>query len=260
MTVRREPLEWYVAKLRSGETFTSLLWGDGEFKVASRSVTGRSMQNDELVTPELEDETRASLLVPGDDIVRGTEPFLIEPWTYGGRDVASVRQIAAEAQSVLDEVKPPPFDWFDGTIWDTAARDGCLGPLIQILSKRDTCLVGCNDLQFAAPFTRTACASVPERNAAGQLAGIEARVHSNVTAARKFSDLPWVFVVCTGLGAIPLIMRLRKHFPGATFLDLGSTFDVFAKIGPERGWRQELYADEAKWKALINKNLQGAAG
>ena len=88
-----------------------------------------------------------------------------------------------------------------------------------------------------------------ETNACAELTRLESEMMG------QLEDGP--VVVCMGIGAIPLIMRLRKHYRDGTYLDLGSTFDVFARLGAERGWRKELYADEAKWKAVVDKNLEG---
>ena len=248
--IRREPLSFYVNKLERREPFSSLLYGDGEFLVASRRRTGRTMQGDELVTPALEDELRQSFAVTGGPpIYRGTDPFLADPDSYGGRDIESVRQ---SARALTESIPPglPPFDWYDGTVWDSAVRDGELGPLIRGLNRRRVAVVGNARLVKALPFTNWGGSVVPETNACANLDQLTEELSSTV------EDFP--LVVCMGVGAIPLIMRLRKINPFGTYLDLGSTFDVFARIGVERGWRQELYADEAKWRAMVNKNLEGA--
>ncbi len=248
----KHPLSWYVAKLEEGFPFASLLYGDGEFLVASRDRTGLMMQNGEVVTKQLEYEMRASLVRQDPRIIRATDPSILDWRDYGGRDVASVRAISERIERLLTEVEYAG-EWVDGTVWDEAVQAGELGPLLRVLSKRLVMLVGNRQLAVAEVAKRWWFMKVPSLNACADLDHLEPRL----VRAWKPSE-PVVFLVCMGLGAIPLIMRLLDRFPNATFLDLGSTFDVFAGIGGERGWRAELYADPEKLKALIDKNLGGA--
>lgn len=246
---RRLPLSWYVDKLERRESFTSLLYGDGEFVAMSGAVTGQRYTNyRELVTPQLVQELRDSLLDPDPSIVRGTDLFLAYPETYGGRDVEAVTAVNRRMRQVMTDEQIGRM--VDGTVWDVAVREGQLGPLIKVLRDRCITLVGNYKLfvEFKAlkPWMTVAA---EERNAAGHLDWLE-----QTLAATEGCDC---FVVCMGLGAIPLIMRLRRRFPQATFLDLGSTFDVFVGLGAERGWRRELYSDKAAWQACVNKNLEG---
>jgi len=240
--IHREGLSFYLDKLRSGEPFSSYLWGDGEFAVAARQRTGRTMQNGEVVTIQLEDELRAALAIDEPNVLHATDPFLAEPWTYAGNDKHSVNSIAA--------MVPPHRDWYDGTIWDTASREGTLGPLLKVLNERKVVFIGNNALLKARPFEYGVWIRVPDTNACSH----------NFEPPFKWdcfqNDL--VFVACMGISAIPTLARIRRLRPGCTFLDLGSTFDVFAKIGAERGWRQELYRDEQRWQELIAKHREGA--
>lgn len=242
MILYKHPVSWYVDKLERKEPFTSLLWGDGEFQVATRRKTGKYMQNGELVTTQLEDEVR-SALVEAPNVYHGTDPSIAQPWTYGGRDISSVEEMHRCMLAVAVHVK----EWYDGTVWDTAAQQGELGPLIKVLSGRETMLVANKAMQTAIPFRTLGGAVVPDRDAASSLD----RIAAGMTVAEGA-----VVVVCCGVSAIPLILRLRRQQPRATYLDLGSTFDVFAKIGAERGWRSELYSDQDKYNALITKHMQ----
>lgn len=270
MTVTRHELDWYVARLERGEPTVSLLYGDGEFTAASRDRVGCRLQNDEVATESLCSELRRSLLPrhDGPDLVRASDPFVLDWTTYGGRDVAFVRDVSERAQGVLREVRPaggfihkvvggarepdPGIDWADGRVWDEAVRDGRLGPLVRWLRANEVLVVGCEVLSGPSPVwgPRTHFVSVPPSDAA-------ARLDETWDAVRKRGRFA-AWVLCCGLSAVPLAMRLRKGFPGATVLDLGSTFDVFYGLGAERGWRQELYADPRALAECVRKNLEGA--
>ena len=246
------PLSWYVGKLERGKPFTSLLYGDGEFMVADGQHIGQTLAFGEVVTEQLSREMRASLTVVGDDIIRGTDPNLINYMDYGGRDIDSFRPVGKRVNALLAKVAPN-LDWVDGVMWDVASREGKLGPLLRVLRKRLTVFVGNVKL---LPFTEEYLGwgtAVPDENAAKWLDGFESML---VQWSGENVHHP-VFVLCMGLGAIPLAMRLRKSVPGCTVLDLGSIFDVFAGIGEQRGWRAEMYADPVAWQECIRKNLEG---
>lgn len=243
------PLSWYVSKLEKGEPFSSLVYGDGEFRVMSGKLTGHLYTAyRERVTAQLVSELNASLDDPDPTIIRGSDPCVLDWRTYQGRDVDVVREASECAQAALGGRQ---LEWVDGCVWDVAVREGQLGPLIRALRGRKLAQVSNYKLfvewKGLQPHFTVATAG---HDAASGLDWLERALVEHA------GDCD-CFVVCMGLGAIPLIMRLRKQMPQATFLDLGSTFDVFAGLGAERGWRRELYADPAKLKACIDANLAG---
>src|SRR5438874_2209970 len=100
MAVARYPLSWYVEKLEQNKPFTYLSYGDGEWLVALRERTGRTMQNGEVVTKQLEDEMLESLC-PNSSVIRGTDPFLIDYETYQGGDKESIHAIGKKINNLL---------------------------------------------------------------------------------------------------------------------------------------------------------------
>ena len=248
--IARHPLSWYVAKLERGEPFTSLLYGDGEFMVADGEHIGKTLAFGEVVTEQLHREMVASLLEPGEDIIRGTDPNLINYMDYGGRDIDTFRPVGRRVNALLAKVAPN-LDWVDGVMWDVASREGGLGSLLKALQERWTITVG-NEKLMGFADRIGGFLPVLSENACSQLTILEANLIGRIGNISK----P-VLVFCMGLGAIPLAMRLRKVVPECTVLDLGSIFDVFAGIGEQRGWRAEMYADPVAWKECIRKNLEG---
>jgi hypothetical protein len=246
------PLQPYIDKLERREPFTLLTYGDGEFLVAMGRRTGQRFTHyQEVVTPQLEQELRDSLDVDDPSIIRGTDLNLINWQDYGGGDAANIAEIGKGIDKLLEGRN---IKWADGVVWDTAARDGELGPFLRAMKSRNvTSIVSLFGHPALFPFWKTmgwaAFTPVEPKNASSTLDNLE---EIAVESAR--AD---VYVLCMGLGAIPFIMRLRKRFPQATFLDLGSTFDVFVGLGAERGWRAGLYADKVKWQALVAKHLEG---
>lgn len=262
MIVRNHSIEWYAAKLDRGEPFSVLTYGDGEFMVASGRFVGKAVSGArEVVTEQLRDEMRASFVEPdwvigtgkGDpegsyvahnEILRGSDPNILDPSLYQGRDVATMQACHDQAREFIALVP----EWVDGCVWDVAAREGRLGPLLRALRKREVALIASERVLSCKAVRQQYSMAVPEQDAASSIDRLEAN-----------ADLRpgMVVVVCCGLSAIPLIMRLRRKYPGATFLDLGSMFDVFARTGGERGWRGEMYKNDQAWVGCIAKNMEG---
>ena len=250
MNVARRPLEWYVEEL-ARRPLVCLTWGDGEFQAASRTRTGERFQCNELVTTRLEDQLRAALAWEDGRAVWGTDPFLIEYTSYPGRDWDVVLGNGRLVRQVLEECKAEK-QWADATVWDTAVREGRLGSFLRWLRTRKVVVVGnprlANWEGWAA--RRTEFVAVPAEDAAAKLDQTYATARSAGLAADAF-------VLCCGLGAIPLAVRLADRFPRASVLDLGSTFDVFVRLGATRGWRAELYEDPEAWRRCCEANLEG---
>lgn len=249
MPVRRLPLSYYVDKLERREPFTYLSYGDGEFHaMAVRSGTRTMTNYEEVVTPEIAAEMRASLDVVGDDVIRGTDEFIVEPDTYQGNDKHVIREAYRVAMESIGDRK---VDWIDGTVWDEAVKKGLMGPLLRVLKNRNAMYVNC---VFGWTHKLAMTFHVDNQNAVQQLGYIEPQILHH----RKMCQvLDPVYVLCMGLGAIPLALRIRSKIPEATVIDLGSALDVFAGLGADRGWRKELYADPARLKDLIDRNLEG---
>jgi hypothetical protein len=245
--VTRHPLSWYVAKLERGEPFTSLLYGDGELCVAAGLYQGQLYTGyHERVTPRLALALRDALALNAPDVVYGTDPHLINYETYAGQDAIDFRQLGASVRPII-EAHPVP--WVDGVVWEDAVRAGEAAPLLSFLARSDALLIGHPSLRRAGFFDPDKFVEIPARNAFGS--------HEATLAKALASGRHDVYVVCAGLGAVPLCMALRERWPDATFLDLGSTFDVFAGLGATRGWRAELYADPARLADLRRRNLAG---
>lgn len=246
------PLEWYVNKLLRREPFSLLTYGDGEWLVMLGEQTGQHFtQYQELVTPSLRNELLASLDDSDPSVIRGTDLNIINWRDYKGNDASSFCPIGQKVEWLL---KGRSMEFADGVVWDTAAKTGNLAPFLRALRGKEVVLVGNPMLkgfegcQFADLY---GFVPIPKFNTASMLNVLEAEC-----VAVRQGRTP-IYLVCVGLGAIPLVMRLRRQMPEATFLDLGSTFDMFVGLGSERGWRQELYQNQEAWDALIKKNLGG---
>lgn len=258
MHISNRHLQWYIDKIERNEPFTSVLYGDGEFMVAMRTRTGDSLQYGETITKQLEDEMWASLLDHSTDIIRGTDTCLINSNEYMGGDRDSIRVIGMGVEKLLAQFEPHSF--VDGTVWELAIEQGKLGPLLKVLKDRG-CVLVANQLLVSGmmPILNMSWhVTIPAANAFRVIDETESRL---VDCASYSEDRPKIYVLCMGLGAIPLAMRLRRHadFHNATILDLGSVLDVFIRGSPQRGWRHDLYKNQKAYDALISANLKELA-
>ena len=245
--VHSYPLSWYVEKLERGEPFAYLSYGDGEWLVATGMRSGCTMQNGEVVTQRLEEETRASLGNPDPRIIRGTDPNLLYWRDYQGGDWKGYHELGRELDRLLEGRS---LEFTDGVVFERACWEGRLGPLLEAFCRQPVHLV-CNGrlyegLRDTRALTGFWVGPTLMRNAVEHLDALEGLC---LRAAGR------VYVLCMGLGATALICRLLPWLPGATFIDLGSALDIFARIGEGRGWRADLYADEAKYQDLVRRNL-----
>jgi len=262
--IYRHPLGWYVEKLNRGEPFTSALYGDGELLVASRARTGSVMANGERVTPAMEEEMRAALLDDSPDVLRGTDPFLINYETYQGGDRVSIHAMGRQFRAMIAALSPDKeLEWVDGVVWDEAVREGNLGPFLKALHAHRVVLVGNHKHGDISFIHKRVFVEVPGNNAYGDIDRIEKELNSKNAADPSYARESSVYLICAGLTAAPLIRRLRRTEKDArggvrdTYIDLGSVLDVFVGLGAGRGWRAELYAYPPRLKEVINKNLEG---
>ncbi len=247
MIYRTEPLSWYIDKLVHNEPFASLVYGDGELVVALGRATGTSYTGyHELVTPRMVQEMCDSFIGDSPDVLRGTDfNVLNSKYHDSGRLEAPLEQLLGERHKSLE--------WLDGVVWEDAVRVGDLNPLLRVLKKKRVVLIGNKKLNQLYWLGMDSFYAVPNTNAYEAIDDIERDLLSWEEPYR--SNV--VYIMCMGLGAIPLICRLRKKMPTCTFLDLGSCFDVFVGGDSWRAWRKELYADPKRLKEVIDKNLEG---
>lgn len=256
------PLEHYVGLLERNEPFCYLSYGDGEWLVATGMRTGSAMQAGEVVTPWLEQEIRASLDNPNPCILRGTDYWIVNWREYQGGDASSFVPLGHKIDALL-EMRDIRF--VDGVVWERACQDGKLGPFLKALQGREVYLVG-NEKLYAGLGYHGAVEAyhytwIPETNAVQYVAKILELVNSENSfppdhALGATGKTP-CYLLCCGLAAMPLALKIFELVPNAAVIDLGSSLDIFANLGEQRGWRAELYADKAKYRDLIRQNLEG---
>lgn len=244
---------WYVERLREREPFALYLFGDGEFRVAAGDVTGqRYTEYKENVDKLMVTLMLEAMYATDPSVVKGTDPHLIAPETYGGRDVVALNEAVDRFKHLWADRE---LTFVDGVEFDRHSRDGTLGPLLKALHGRDMVVVG--HPFVCSLFAHARHVACPPTNAWASGPLLEAAVKSECWGLRD----P-VVVACCGLTAIPLLERLRQGNPDGTFMDLGSTFDSFVGLGQQRGWRRELYEEKGygQLKAHVEANLAGVCG
>jgi hypothetical protein len=138
------PLEWWVEKLKKGEKFSLIRFGDGEMYCMWGAKGGNS--NGCLYT----DELRQGLL----ESMEHKEPNFY----YGIQHVLPQDKIRFQQQY-------PNIDFYDSEIWGEAVAQGKLYPLIEQLKKMDVVLIG-NETHFpVAKMLGATFVKVPFSNA-----------------------------------------------------------------------------------------------
>lgn len=250
--VHLHPIEWYVDRLKSGRAMASMLYGDGEFFVAMRERTKEELQCGEVVTRQMEMAMLDSFDNTDERIIRGTDPNLINYDAYQGQDKDSLVAIGRRIEHFL---AGRSLEWVDGVVWENSVRAGTFGPFLRALQDRSVVMVGNRALLDATRFLRPRYhVEITPTNAYAMMSGVEKNLRLEHNRSRCKDT---VYVFCMGLGAVPLIHRLLPVFPGASFFDLGSVLDIFARIGDQRRWRAELYEDETAYQYLVKRNLEG---
>lgn len=254
ISVQREPVDFYVGRLLRNEPFSLLMYGDGEFIVAMGERVGQRLAYGEVVTPRMSAEMVRSLdaqdrELDGRDyppIYRATDLNLIDYESYQGRDWQSIHAYGKRIREFLKRWDPMTF--YDGTVWDTASSKGELTGFLKAIHGKDLVLVGNNKLE-TIPCIHARHVRVPPTDAYASIDQTEEELAN--------MGIREVYIFCMGLGAIPLIIRMRKRFPTSTFMDLGSVLDVLVGMGSERGWRNEMYHNQKEWARVLGLHIEG---
>jgi len=60
-----------------------------------------------------------------------------------------------------------------------------------------------------------------------------------------------------GVSAAVIIDKLHDEIPDSFFIDCGSIWDAFARVGAQRAWRGKLYENDKAYDQWVRKNIYG---
>ena len=85
-----------------------------------------------------------------------------------------------------------------------------------------------------------------------QPGGIENAAHQAIAYGK-----PAVYLVSAGMSAALIIDKIYDYIPDSFFIDCGSIWDGFVRVGGQRAWREMLYMDERRWTRWYRRNVYG---
>lgn len=232
MEFRREPLDYYVGRLKNNQIFSMGLYGDGEARAIQGDFFGESNALGEVYSLELCTALRETLK-PKDGFLYGTDENLI-PWI----DKVFKKSLG---EDYIEN------DWYDGVVWDRAARLGELGPFIKQLQRMNVVIVGNKHLRELKFLNYGHFIEVSEVNCFNEMPRI-------IEECQKYNQAG-VYLIAVGLPASYLAYRLHGTVVGGFFIDVGGAFDLFVGRGLQRGWRKELWDNKQELEKWRIKNL-----
>jgi hypothetical protein len=222
-------LQWYVDKLRNGERFAFVRYGNGEWDCIL-DLYYRTRSGSQRFSPDLRKALMASLTQP-----RGGAYFTaLQSVSFLGRLGLLPK---AEAWCAANA---SGLTWHDGEIFTRASRTGKLYPLVEALRGQRVVVVGPQwlmKLPFASVFV-----PVKSRDCWAQIEDIEAQLRGLQNVVVAFS---------AGPAAKVLIHRLQpvigKH---SWLIDFGSLWDPYCGVR-SRSYHKRITPD------IIRRNLEG---
>ncbi len=228
MVVRSEPIDFYTAKL-GHEPFALGMIGDGELIAARYERVGGHNAVEETYTQALCDDMAMVLNNPIPGYHYATDPnFATNP----------------DGKWIDQNLNIP--EWFDGVVFDRAAREGQLGGFIKRLRKLHVVVVG-------GPHLKQLCPLVGSQHFI-ETPAIDSHAKLDEIMGGFLLDTR-VYLLMIGLAGPVVAYKGRQNHPYSTFIDIGSVMDVFVGAGANRGWRNEMYADPVKYSECLVKNL-----
>lgn len=199
-TMREEPLEFYVDKLKKGEHFSLIRFGDGEF-YCLWGLGGTQNSNGCRYTPELRQDLADTFRHAGDP------SFL-----FGMQHVLPGDRKRAEELY--------PVEWYDSEIFGDSLVAGKLFPLIEQLRKMKTVVIGNGSIREAVHrvFGNDHFIIVPPANA---------HEHKDRVLRECEALAPATFLFSCGMAANAFIADLHG-IENSYFLDMGHIWDAFA--------------------------------
>jgi hypothetical protein len=229
MIVHDHPIDWYVDKLKANDYFSTGRYGDGSWIAVERRRINQKNSEGGRYTPELCDDLRKSLEY------RAPNYFFSTP--------VMLRDLGYEA--VIDKHFHGEFIECDFT-WDGNCRTGKLVSFIKQIQTMSLCIISNNHLRGLTFLKYDQFIEIPYPNCHTVIPAV---LHK----ARHIGGGGRVYLVSAGQPAPIITQGIHAMFPDVFALDVGSIWDAFVRIGAQRGWRGEFYADPVRYDAWLEQ-------
>ncbi len=249
ITWHKPKIDFYVDLLKTGQYFSLPGFSDAEWY----SILGHAHNKRTGLGQIMNRETGVLL---GDVIKRRPnipDFFLCVPDCFWEWDYFKSRGIGKKLDSWLETNNVNPTFYEREVITDRLAADGKLFSFINQLRKMPIRIIGNEHLRkinflYCDHFTE-----ISSPNCHMEECGIENAVEDVLSYGQ-----PGVYLVSAGMSAALIIDKLHGQIPNSWFIDCGSIWDGFVRIGAQRKWRATLYRNDKKYQEWLNANLTGA--
>ncbi|MDZ4209631.1 MAG: hypothetical protein U1C56_00460 [Candidatus Curtissbacteria bacterium] len=246
INIRKEPVEFYINKLKNRDYFSFPGFSDAEWLAMEKCKGDGETRTGggQLFTHLIGDQLTEALRINEPNYLKAIPVGMWEEkWIFG----------AERMEKFLTENNiPEPWEFYErDMVTDECARDGLIGEWIKQLKEMDVVLISnkfVSEIKYFLPYKHFV--EIPKLNVYMEENWLE-RYTNKILGYGK----PAVYIFSAGFAAAPLIGNLHGKIPNSFFLDLGSIWDCFVGIGNQRGWRGELYNDRARWKDWIKRVL-----
>lgn len=242
MVVHDKPIEFYVNKLKNNEYFSIGMYGDGEWIAIFKERIGKTNAEGTIYTKELCDALEQSMYFQSENFYFSTPAGLKNAQHTGIGEKKLDNWLSARNLNI---------EFLEKDSWNDWAREAKLYHFIQQLRQMNVCIISNKALRGLNFLGYDHFIEISYPNCF-----IDGSLENAYNEAIKYGK-SGVYLIAAGLPAALLVQRLHNQIPNSWFLDLGSTWDGFVKIGAQRGWRQELYKDKERWLRWFDKNLYG---
>lgn len=245
MRIHEQDINWYVGRLADKDYYSFAGYSDAEWYCILKERVGGTTAAGQVIDAahgeRLMDiirrrhkDKRFLFAVP--KCLRGLPAFVNGEidWLLGREDI---RMEAYERDMVTD----------------TLAEQAGLFPFVDQIRSMPAVMIGNAGLRGMVSLLRLRhFVEISTPNLHLEPGGIERAVEQTLSYGE-----PGVYLVSAGVSAAVIIDMLHDKIKNSFFLDCGSIWDAFVRIGGQRAWRAELYADKGRWNEWMRSNLRG---
>jgi hypothetical protein len=248
LKIHKNPIEYYVDRLREGSHFALVGYSDAEwFSILRRQLGNRTGLGQILHGPTGDRLLNVLKSRHQDADFLFSVPGCI--WEDRGFIDAHVGEFIEATLSSYDI----QVDFYErDMVLDDLAEAAGLYCLIQQLQSMDLVIIGNRHLRELDFLGCKHFVEVSSPNLHLQENGIE-----NAVAEAKRYGKPATYLVSAGMSAPLIIDQLYDEVPSSFFLDCGSIWDAFVGIGGQREWRAKLYSNPIRLEQWKHDNICG---
>jgi hypothetical protein len=239
MIIHDYPNSWYVNKLKAGDYFSTGRYGDGSWNAVFGNQVGRANAEGSIYTTEMCHDLRELLKYNSPTYYFSTPAALekISAASRAGRQMSYAQLIVEYTQKEFVE---------GDTCWDGECRLGGLVPFIRQIQEMPLCIISNRHLRGLTFLKYKHFIEISYPNCYSE-------IDSVIRQAKAIGGNGCVYLVSAGQAAPVITQKIHSMFSEVFALDVGSIWDAFVRIGAQRGWRGEFFADPIRYSEWLEQ-------